>query len=76
MTHSGLVSGYIWSKKAKKKDNLIFFLSKKHFLNFLSGSTGLFSLLMFFSNNFCLHIFTHKCKSKEVKFNVYSICIK
>ena len=25
MTYSGLVSGYIWSKKAKKKDNLIFF---------------------------------------------------
>jgi hypothetical protein len=28
MTYSGLASGYIWSKKAKKKDNLIFF---KHF---------------------------------------------
>jgi len=42
MTYSGLVSGYIWSKKAKKKDYLIFFLSKKYFLNFLSGVAGLF----------------------------------
>jgi hypothetical protein len=31
MTYSGLVSGYIWSKKAKIKDNLIFLLSKKYF---------------------------------------------
>jgi hypothetical protein len=31
MTYSGLVSGYIWSKKARKKDNLIFFLSKTFF---------------------------------------------
>jgi hypothetical protein len=31
MTYSGLVSGYIWSKKAKKKDNLIFFKQKIFF---------------------------------------------
>jgi len=31
MTYSGFVSGFNWSKKAKKKNDLIFFLSKKHF---------------------------------------------
>jgi hypothetical protein len=34
MTYSGLESGYIWSKKAKIKENLIFFLSKKILFKF------------------------------------------
>jgi hypothetical protein len=52
-------SGYMFClKKLKKNDNLIFFFSKKHFLNFLSGvDPSFFSLLMVFSNNFCLHIY-------------------
>jgi hypothetical protein len=33
LTYSGLVSGYMWSKKGKKKENLIFFLSKKYHLS-------------------------------------------
>jgi len=59
----------MWSKKAEKKDNLIFFLKQKTLFKFFKwGRPIVFSLFMFFSNNFCLHMYA--CLSKEVKFNV------
>jgi hypothetical protein len=49
MTYSGLVSGYIRSKKAKKKGQFNFFLSKKYFLNFLTVvDRSFFSFNVFF----------------------------
>jgi hypothetical protein len=60
MTYSGLVSGYMWSKKAKKKDKLSFFFKQKILIKFFRwGRPVIFSLFMFFSKNFCVHIYTY-----------------
>jgi hypothetical protein len=66
MTYSGLVSGYMWSKKAKIKDNLIFFLSKKYCLNFLSG-VDLF-LCFFLIISACIYIHVYQKKSNNLLF--------
>jgi hypothetical protein len=65
MTYSGLVSEYMWSKKAKIKDNF-FFKQKILFKFFKWGRPVVFSLFMFFSNNFCVHIYMYIKRSQII----------
>jgi len=67
MTYSGLVSGYIWSKKAKKKkDNLFIFKQKIFFKLFKYRSFNFsfnFFLLFFLIISAC--IYTEKVNQKK-----------